>query len=106
MSATGMPDGTYMLGDFPVEVKGGVCLSGTTLAGSVLTMDKAVANVQEFTGSSLATAVRMASWNPAKMLGMSYLGGLAVGHPANFNLYDDAGEHAGSIVRGQFLPMR
>jgi N-acetylglucosamine-6-phosphate deacetylase len=106
MSATGMPDGTYTLGDFPVEVKGGVCLSGSTLAGSVLTMDKAVANVQQFTGSSLATAVRMASSNPAQMLGMPHLASVTEGQPANFNLYDDAGEHAGSIVRGQFIPSR
>jgi N-acetylglucosamine-6-phosphate deacetylase len=106
MSATGMPDGTYTLGDFPVELKDGVCLSGSTLAGSVLTMDKAVANLQQFTGSSLATAVRLASRNPAQMLGMPHLAGLAVGHPANFNLYDQAGERTGSIVRGQFLPLR
>ena len=27
MSATGIPNGTYTLGDFPVEVKDGVCIS-------------------------------------------------------------------------------
>ena len=53
MSATGVPDGTYTLGDFEVVVKDGVCLAGDTLAGSVLTMDRAVANVQKFTGTSL-----------------------------------------------------
>jgi N-acetylglucosamine-6-phosphate deacetylase len=48
----------------------------------------------------------MASWNPAQMLGMPHLASVTAGHPANFNLYDQAGEHAGSIVRGQFIPSR
>ena len=100
MSATGMPDGTYTLGDFPVELKDGVCLSGGTLAGSVLTMDKAVDNLQRFTGSSLATAVQLASRNPAQMLGLPDLARIAPGLPANFNLYNEAGERSGSILRG------
>ena len=101
MSATGMPDGTYMLGDFQVEVKNGVCLSEGTLAGSVLTMDKAVANLRRFTGSSLGVAVRLASSNPARMLGMEHLTDVKTGSAANFNLYDDAGNRAGSIFHGR-----
>jgi N-acetylglucosamine-6-phosphate deacetylase len=103
MSATGMPDGTYTLGDFEVEVKDGVCLSGDTLAGSVLTMDQAVANVQRFTGASLGTAVRLASRNPARMMGMAYLTEMAPGSPANFNVFDGAGDHTGSIFRGRLI---
>jgi N-acetylglucosamine-6-phosphate deacetylase len=103
MSATGMPDGTYMLGDFTVEVKDGVCLSGETLAGSVLTMDRAVANVQRFTGASLGTAVRLASRNPARMMGMSHLTEMALGTAANFNVFDEAGERTGSIFHGWLL---
>lgn len=103
MSATGMPDGTYALGDLAVEVKDGVCLSNGVLAGSVLTMDQAVANVQRFAGSSLGTAVRLASRNPAAMLGMESLVSFAAGSPANFNLFDEAGKHCGSILRGHRL---
>ncbi|HWZ51278.1 MAG TPA: N-acetylglucosamine-6-phosphate deacetylase [Granulicella sp.] len=103
MSATGMPDGTYTLGDLSVEVKDGVCLSGQTLAGSVLTMDKAVANLRRFTGSSLATAVHLASRNPAHMLGMPQLSTLAPGHPANFNIYNQTGERTGTILNGRLL---
>ena len=101
MSATGMPDGTYRLGDFPVEVRNGVCLSGQTLAGSVLTMDRAVENLQAFTGSSLATAVRLASRNPAMMLNLPDLDAMAPGQPANFNIYDEAGRRTGGYFRGQ-----
>lgn len=103
ISATGMPDGPYKLGDFDVDVKNGVCLLGETLAGSVLTMDKAVANVREFTGTSLGTAVRLASRNPARMMGMNELTEIAVGRPANFNVFDEAGNRTGSIFGGRVM---
>ena len=101
MSATGMPDGTYTLGDISVEVKDGVCLSHGTLSGSVLTMDQAVENLQRFTGASLTTAVRLASRNPARMLGLEHLTAFTAGAPANFNVYNEAGERLGSIFHGQ-----
>lgn len=101
MSATGMPDGKYTLGDFAVEVKDGVCLSGDTLAGSVLTMDKAVANLMRYTGSSLGDAVGLASRNPAKMLGMEHVGRLEAGGAATFNIYGETGEFQSTILNGQ-----
>jgi N-acetylglucosamine-6-phosphate deacetylase len=104
MSATGMPDGSYMLGDFSVEVKAGVCLSQGALAGSVLTMDQAVENLRRFTRASLGTAVRLASRNPARMLGLEHLSALTAGAPANFNRFDQAGKHAGSIFCGCLAP--
>lgn len=103
MSATGMPDGTYALGDLQVEVNDGVCRAAGKLAGSVLTMDRAVANVRRFTGCSLAAAVRLASRNPATMVGMERLTELAPGSPANFNVFDEAGERVGSIFKGRQL---
>jgi N-acetylglucosamine-6-phosphate deacetylase len=103
MSATGMPDGTYMLGDFPVEVRQGICLAGKTLAGSVLTMDKAVENLQAFTGSSLAVAVRLASRNPAAMLNLPHLVDVEAGQPANFNIFNAAGVRTGSYHHGRLL---
>lgn len=101
MSATGMPNGTYRLGDFAVEVKDGVCRMGESLAGSVLTMDQAVANVQRFTGISLATAVRLASRNPARMMGIEKLVEVGVGDWANFNVFDSAGKRVGSVWQGR-----
>ncbi len=48
-----------------------ILLAGAhTLAGSVLTMDRAVANFCHFTGAPLADATRLASHNPAAMLGV------------------------------------
>ena len=111
ISATGMPDANYMLGELEVTVKNGRCLLASalsngveTLAGSVLTMDRAVANLRRFTGASLATAVRLASLNPARMLGLDNLTEVAVGRPANFNLYSATGELRQTILRGEVKP--
>jgi N-acetylglucosamine-6-phosphate deacetylase len=110
ISATGMPDGIYTLGEFEVALANGRCLlasdltaSVETLAGSVLTMDRAVANLQRFTGASLATAVRLASRNPARMLGLDALGEIAVGSPANFNVFSADGTLRSTILRGQVV---
>ncbi len=110
ISATGMPDGNYMLGELEVTVANGRCLSThdlangvETLAGSVLTMDRAVANLRKFTGASLATATHLASCNPARMLGLDDLGRIAVGQPANFNVYSADGNLQQTILRGRVV---
>ena len=71
ISATGMPDGTYMLGGFPVQVRHGRCEFDGRLAGSVLTLDRAVRNTMQFAKISLQNAIRMASLNPATVLGIA-----------------------------------
>jgi N-acetylglucosamine-6-phosphate deacetylase len=110
ISATGMPDGQFMLGGFPVTVSEGRCLLSSdlergveTLAGSVLTMDQAVENLQRLTGASLETAVRLASRNPATMLGMDGLGEVAVGRPANFSLYSGDGVLISTMLGGRVV---
>ncbi len=102
MEAAGMPDGEYVLGGVPVHVAGGVCTtSAGVLAGSVLTMDRAVERVREFTGCGLEVAVRMASANPARMLGMSDVGEVRVGMWADLNRFDAAGRLVGTYLRGE-----
>jgi N-acetylglucosamine-6-phosphate deacetylase len=93
-----------------VTVKDGRCLLSSdlangvqTLAGSVLTMDRAVANLRRFTGATLATAVRLASRNPARMLGLDDLGEIAIGRPANFNVYSADGELRQTVLRGEVV---
>jgi N-acetylglucosamine-6-phosphate deacetylase len=106
ISATGMPDGIYTLGTFKVEVSNGHAYSADdhakgkyTLAGSVLTMDRAVTNLVRFTGTPLATAVRLASYNPATLLGLESR--LIPGQPASFNLFDSAGHLHSTILNGE-----
>jgi N-acetylglucosamine-6-phosphate deacetylase len=113
ISATGMPEGNYMLGAFEVTVADGRCLLTAdlangieTLAGSVLTMDRAVANLLQFTGASLATAVHLASRNPARMLGLDHLTEIAVGRPASFNVFSVDGKLEHAILHGRPLSAR
>ena len=108
ISATGEPDGDCLLGALEVTVAKGRCLLKSdlaagkeTLAGSVLTMDRAVANLQAFTGASLDAAVRAASSNPARMLGVEALGEVAVGRPANFNVFGADGKLTRTVLRGR-----
>jgi N-acetylglucosamine-6-phosphate deacetylase len=102
ISATGMPDGHYQLGPIEVDVKDGKCTSSGSLAGSVLTMDRAVRNVTKFAPWSLRDAVRAATLNAARAVGMEdRQGTLAVGAEANFVVLNRAGEVLRTIVGGQ-----
>ena len=101
ISATGMPDGQYQLGPIQVEVKDGKCTSNGSLAGSVLTMDRAVRNVTKFSNWSLHHAVRAASLNPAVAVGLSSdFGTLSVGGAASFTVLKPSGEVVRTVVAG------
>jgi len=102
ISATGMPDGHYQLGPIEVEVKDGKCTSGESLAGSVLTMDRAVRNVTQFARWSLQDAVRAATANPARAAGLAGQSGiLAPGARADFVVLDAKGEVLKTVVGGR-----
>ena len=67
MCACGMPDGTYALGGQPVIAKNGVArLENGALAGSILTLNKAIKNIYDNTDYPLYEIVKMASYNGAK----------------------------------------
>jgi N-acetylglucosamine-6-phosphate deacetylase len=103
MSATGMPEGEYSLAGQPVTVtsdRAVLSTSPSTLAGSILTMDRAVANLRAFTGSTIGDAARLATHNPAAMLGQAQLTSIAVGSPANLNHFDASGKLFGTYLRG------
>ena len=102
MSATGMPNGEYQLGGFAVQVADGRAMANGVLAGSVLTLDRALANFMEFTGTPLEKALRLLTVNPAAMTGLGdQAGSLAVGQAANLVAVDRAGKLAASIQGGQ-----
>lgn len=100
-AATGMPDGTYELGPIQVEVKDGKCTMGGKLAGSVLTMDRAIRNITQFSKWNLKDAVRAATFNPAGAASLAGHGQLVVGAEANFVVLSAEGEVRKTIVRGQ-----
>jgi N-acetylglucosamine-6-phosphate deacetylase len=90
LSATGMPDGKYMLGSLEVIVSGGICRNAEgTLAGSTLTLDRALRNIVAL-GASLTDAVRMLTLNPATLLGIEFKkGSLRAGADADILLLDE-----------------
>jgi N-acetylglucosamine-6-phosphate deacetylase len=90
LSATGMPDGKYMLGDFEVIVTNGVCRNAAgILAGSTLTLDRALRNIVNL-GVPLPDAVRMLTLNPASLLGIEFKkGSLRTGADADVLLLDE-----------------
>jgi N-acetylglucosamine-6-phosphate deacetylase len=102
MSAAGMPDGEYALGGFAVQVADGRATAHGRLAGSVLTLDRALANFVKFTDAPLADALPMLTSNPAAMTGLQCgAGSIAVGQQANLVALSDSGDLLASIVTGK-----
>lgn len=101
LSATGMGDGRYRLGDFEIIVRGPLCTNAQgTIAGSVLTLDQAVRNVMSFTGMELPQAVRLASLNPARSAQLGGKGELVAGADADIVVLNSSGEVIDTIFGG------
>jgi N-acetylglucosamine-6-phosphate deacetylase len=75
-------------------------MAGGKLAGSVLTMDRAVRNVVQFAQWNLQQAVRLATLNPARVTGMKKSGVLEAGAPADLVVLSPSGEVRNTMVRG------
>jgi N-acetylglucosamine-6-phosphate deacetylase len=100
ISATGMPEGRYRLGSFEVDVRDGKCMANGRLAGSVLTMDRAVRNLARFAEWGLPQAVAAASRNPARVARIANKGVLAVGADADFVVLNQEGQVLRTFVGG------
>ncbi len=108
MAATGMADGRYRLGPLAVDVVDGVAkVAGTdTIAGSTATMDRVFRFAVEHSGLSrdeaLQLAVRQATLNPARALGLPSAG-LVPGATADVVLLDTSLVVAGVMRRGSWV---
>lgn len=101
MSATGMPDGEYQLGGFAVQVAQGRAMRDGVLAGSVLTLDRALGNFVAFTGARIEDGLRLVTANPAALTGFEKEAGfLAPGRPANLVAVSPEGKLLASFVDG------
>ena len=99
-----MGDGFYTMGNLEIEVKGNEARlrESGVLAGSVLTMNRAVKNVVEWTDLPLYQVINMASLNPARVLGLEdKWGSIQKGRYANFTIFDDDFEVLETILRGR-----
>jgi N-acetylglucosamine-6-phosphate deacetylase len=100
MQAAGLPDGDYALGEQTIAVTGGEARTATgALAGSTLTMDRAV-RVCVDAGIPLGDALRMASATPASVLGEA--GVLAPGAPADLVVLDRGLNAIATMVAGEW----
>lgn len=103
ISATGMAEGSYDIGGIAVTARNGAVHNAEgSLAGSVLTMDRAVAVLMEATTASLDEATRAATHNPAAVLGRGDIGVLSVGSRADVVLLDGL-EVVVTIVGGEIV---
>ena len=91
MAATGEPDGEYSIAGTPVTVINGraIILPSGTIAGSTLTMFKAVCNLMKFANISLEKAIKYATVNPAKMVNAKDIGKIETGYRADFIIVND-----------------
>jgi N-acetylglucosamine-6-phosphate deacetylase len=95
-----MPDGTYRLGSLEVDVKDGKCLVDGRLAGSVLTLDRAVRNVMQFAGWDLQRALSLATLNPVRVVGLAGAGQVKAGSRADIVVLSPSGEVRNTIIGG------
>ncbi len=105
--ATGMGDGEHRLGPARIEIRDGVArLPGTaTLAGSTLTMDRAVRHAVECLGLAVSDASTSASRTPAAVLGLGgEAGSIAAGMAADLVVLDDDLAVSAVMAAGEWTP--
>lgn len=105
IEAADMTEGEYRLGGLQVRVEDGACrLPDGTLAGSILTMDRAVGYVIEQVGLSPVEAARMAALNPARQLRLAdQKGSLRPGKDADLALLDASFRAVRTWVEGRII---
>lgn len=101
----GLPEGDYSLDDRVVTVRdGAVRLANGALAGSTLTLDRALRNLRAATGRPLAELWPAASLNAARAIGLSAAkGSLEAGKDADLVLLGGAGQVCLTVVGGEIV---
>lgn len=105
-SAQGCPDGKYKLGNFDVLVRAPYCtlLDETTLAGSVLTMNRATRNAMDFMDAGLIEAAYMASLLPARLCGVeNERGSIEVNKRADLAIVDREFKVQATVIGGRLV---
>jgi len=104
ISATGLPDGKYELGGLEIFVKDGVStLRSGVLAGSTLTLDRAVKNMVECANVPVSDAIKMATLNPARVLGVKTKGEIKAGADADITILDRNFKVQSVMIHGELL---
>ena len=104
IAAAGEGDGVYPLGDTRVTVDGSAAVTEHgVLAGSVLSMDRAVRNLIAFTGWRVDQAMSSATTTPARLLGDGTRGDLDPGRRGDLVLLDEDLNVQVTIVGGEIV---
>jgi N-acetylglucosamine-6-phosphate deacetylase len=108
-AVAGLPDGEFELGGRKLVKKDGVTRFANstadmdhTMAGSEWPINRGVRNLVNYVGVSLADAVKMASLNPARVIGMDKTkGSLESGKDADIIVFDDVINVQLTFVKGK-----
>ncbi len=105
MGAAGAPDGRYLLGELEVDVVDGIArlVEGSAIAGSTLTLDRAMRFVVLEGGIPLEDAVAMLSTNPARTMGLTDRGIIAPGKRADLLVLGPRLEVESVMRRGDWV---
>ena len=105
ISAGGLKDGNYQLGELKVIVKGGIArVESGSLAGSTTNVLHCVRNLVETMGIPKEKALKMASLNPCKMLGLANsIGSIKEGKNADFSLIDKEYKIHATYIDGKLV---
>jgi len=109
MAAAGSPDGRYRLGSLDVDVEGGIArlVGGGSIAGSTLTMDRALRRAVTEVGLDIVEAVNAATLAPARFLGVDRrIGAIRPGMVADLVILDDEWEVRAILLAGQWADER
>lgn len=103
-AALGLPAGSYTVGGRRLDANGAsVRLSDGTLAGSNLTMLRAVRNLAAFTGCTPCDAIAAATLTPAEVLALVAKGRLTVGADADIVILDEDFEVVATLIGGRLV---
>lgn len=108
MEATDCPDGDYSIAGNPVRVENGIArtLDGA-LAGSTLTLDKALENLMRFCGIPLEAAIISATEAPAREVGIfDKYGSLDKGKVADILLISAEEYKINAVIKGGNAPIK
>jgi N-acetylglucosamine-6-phosphate deacetylase len=102
-AASGLPVGAFArLGGRRIEARAEAAfLDEGTLAGSTLTMDRAFRTLVTRFGSSIVEAATMCSTTPARELGLTGFGAIAIGATADLTVLDRAFRVVRTFIAGE-----